>query len=482
MIEEMIYFNGIDGVSGKYLVPPMDFSIASLLIRGGQTDKQTESWLRRIARIIGEVHLGLPFDVSPEIVEQAGWAIVFHEKEDPAVKQALEKLVAHRRKQIRNDNIVKELEYRDGDERASWLARYGVGSGSIYPDKIPYYLLFVGSPKQIPFTFCHHLDVEYAVGRLHFDTPAEYQHYVDSVIAYETAEKVPNAKEAVFFASRHSFDQATQMSADLLMEPLVQGGSSPSYPQGVAHRWGFGSSKHLAGDAQKSALAEIFDPPANVQPPALLFTATHGMGWPKGHPDQLRAQGALLCQDWPGFGSISPSHYFAAGDLPDSARVHGLIAFFFACYGAGTPQYDRFIHTPGSPAPEIADEPFFASLPKKLMTRPNGGALACIGHVERAWGYSIVTPNAGAQLLPFENALGRIMVGQPVGHAMRDFNERYASLSTGLASMLEEAGYGRPVSSFELASAWIGRNDAEGYVVLGDPAIKLRVGDLSPRS
>src|SRR6266446_5540479 len=138
MIEEMIYFNGVDAVTGGYLVPPMDYSIASNLIRSAQTDKQTESWLRRIGRIISEVHLGLPFDINPEIVEQAGWAIVFHEKEGPAVKQAFEPLIAHRRKQIANGNIVKELEYREGEERASWLARHGVGSGSIYPDKIPY--------------------------------------------------------------------------------------------------------------------------------------------------------------------------------------------------------------------------------------------------------------------------------------------------------------------------------------------------------
>jgi hypothetical protein len=202
------------------------------------------------------------------------------------------------------------------------------------------------------------------------------------------------------------------------------------------------------------------------------------MGWPKGHQEQLSSQGALLCQDWPGFGQIAADHYFAAKDLSADARVHGLIAFLFACYGGGTPLADRFIHTPGSPPPEIADKPFVASLPKKLLTHPKGGALACIGHVERAWGYSIVTPGAGAQLLPFENTLGAIMIGWPVGHAMKDFNERYAALSTALASQLEQVGSGSAVSNYELASSWIGRNDAEGYIVIGDPAVRLRANDL----
>jgi hypothetical protein len=62
---------------------------------------------------------------------------------------------------------------------------------------------------------------------------------------------------------------------------------------------------------------------------------------------------------------------------------------------------------------------------------------------------------------------------------MKDFNERYAALTTSLSSMLEEVSFGSQVSNFELASAWIERNDAEGYIVVGDPAIRLRANNLS---
>jgi hypothetical protein len=198
------------------------------------------------------------------------------------------------------------------------------------------------------------------------------------------------------------------------------------------------------------------------------------MGFPAGHPEQTAAQGALLCQDWPGFGAVTPDHYFAARDLPSAARVHGMITFHFACYGMGTPSHDRFIHEPGSPPPEIAPKPFIAALPKTLLTHPNGGALASIGHVERAWGCSIVTPKAGSQLLPFENAIGHILKGEPVGLAMKTFFERYASLSVSLSSLLEDVGFGVAVPDDELTSAWISRNDAEGYLILGDPAVRLR--------
>jgi len=112
------------------------------------------------------------------------------------------------------------------------------------------------------------------------------------------------------------------------------------------------------------------------------------------------------------------------------------------------------------------------------LSYPGGGALACIGHVERAWGYSIRPGTEDEQIGPFQNALSRILHGQPVGHAMKDFDERYASLSAELNTKLEEIGFGGSFSDVSLASNWIERNDAEGYAVIGDPAVRLRVQDL----
>jgi hypothetical protein len=44
-----------------------------------------------------------------------------------------------------------------------------------------------------------------------------------------------------------------------------------------------------------------------------------------------------------------------------------------------------------------------------------------------------------------------------------------------LAGLLERARYDRGVRPGELANAWVQRNDAEGYLILGDPAARLRV-------
>lgn len=465
-LESSLVLNGIDGLSGQYLAGEMDFPTVAAFIHGGEPDRAVESWLRRIWRIQTQPHLGLPINVRPEIVGEAGWAVVFNRNEDPAVRSALEPLIEHRRRFIRDDEKVKVLEYVDGESRAQFLARYGVGAGSVLPTKVPYYLLLVGGPERIPFAVSQQLDVEYAVGCLQFDTPDEYRRYAESVIAYEAASAPPHGKRATFFATRHAMDGATRLSADYLVKPLVDS------------LGGVFATRSFWGDAAcKAALLESMR--GGGARPALLFTASHGVGWPSGHELQLPAQGALLCQDWPPFTPVQPEHYFAAADVPADADVHGLVAFFFACYGAGTPSHDQYAHRKGEPPAPIAPRPFVAAMPRALLAHPRGGALACIGHVERAWGYSFVTPNAGAQLLPFQNALLRIAGGEPVGHAMKDFNEKFAALSTSLSSMLEQASFGGYVSERELTAAWVERNDAGGYLVLGDPAVSLRVSEMN---
>jgi len=472
-MEEKLYVNGIDAVTGNYLVEPMGIADAARLVRGEKRDKTTTSWLKRAWQALSQPHLALPIDVDPANLQQAGWAIVFFKDEAAAVKDALAPLIEHRRAQVGNDAKLKVLEFRPGEKRETWLARYGIGIGSVRPEKVPYYLLLIGSPENIPFLFRHQLGVEYAVGSLHFETPEEYSRYVASVIAYETQSAVPTAKEALFFAVRHAFDPATQLSADRMVKPLTEP-SEEHDNKPLAEKYGFRTRKMFGAEATKSALAAALSPPPEEKAPSFLFTASHGMGFPLGHAEQRSGQGALLCQEWPGFGAVKPEHYFAAADIPATARLHGMISFHFACYGAGTPANDRFIHEPGQPPPPIAPQPFIAALPKALLAHPGGGALACIGHVERAWGYSIVTPKAGAQLLPFENSIGRILKGEPVGLAMKDFYERYASLSVSLSSMLEQISFGATVGDAELTSAWIARNDAEGYLILGDPAVRLK--------
>jgi hypothetical protein len=473
--DEKIYVNGINAETGEYMVSPMTFQQILPYITGKKEEKGVINWLKYIWSSFTSFGVGVEPDWTN--LAEAGWGLVFRQGESEAIKAALEPLYQHRRAQVGDDNLVKKMEYRPGETWEAFLGRYGAGTGSINPKDVPYYLLLVGSPEHISFSVGYLLDVKYAVGRLDFDSPAGYSTYVSSVIEYEKASTVPNAREAVFFGTRHQFDPPTNMSADRLVTPLADG--SPDGPA-VVQELGFHSKKLVEKAATRAALTQVFAPPAGVKPPAFLFTASHGMVWPLNKSTEQRAsQGALLCQDWPGFGKIAPNHYFAASDLPMQARLQGMITFHFACYSAGTPMEDRFLHKADVKPPQIAPLPFIASLPKTLLSHHAGGALAVIGHVERAWDTSITTLEAGTQIDPFRNAIAYILNGLPVGYAVKDLNMRFAEYSANLSELLQPDSQGKVAPEERLASAWIKRNDSEGYIVIGDPAVRLRINDMT---
>jgi hypothetical protein len=114
-----------------------------------------------------------------------------------------------------------------------------------------------------------------------------------------------------------------------------------------------------------------------------------------------------------------------------------------------------------------------------MLAHPNGGALAVVAHVERAWGYSFLWERQ-RQLKVFEDLFSYLMVdGQPIGAAIEWFNERYAEISSELSSQLEEMKFGLKVSDQEIARLWTTNNDARSYVILGDPAARLHVAEAS---
>jgi hypothetical protein len=335
---------------------------------------------------------------------------------------------------------------------------------------VPYYLVLVGSPagKQgMPFHFQYQLDVQYGVGRIDFGDDLEaYASYARSVVAAETGGTVP-APRAAFFGVNNPGDRSTELSARHLVQPLAERFQARA----------FGNPWQVETILKKEATkARILGLMKQEVPPAFLFAAGHGMEFNKGDAHQVARQGALLCQDWPGpgagHGAVSADSYLSGQDLTDDINLQGTIAFLFACYGAGTPLYDAFSRQAFQESREtIAEAAFVAALPQAMLNRPRGGALAVIGHIERTWAASFLGAGDSTQIAVFESAIERLLEGYPVGVAMEYFNGRYAALSTELTVALEE---GTP-DPYELARMWTENNDARGYVVIGDPAVRLPV-------
>lgn len=464
----MSQFNGISGVDGEYLLGEMTAEeIAGVALKEPIDEAHLKELIHR-HQSKDLVHLGVKEGIDPKEISETGWAIVFAFADQDKVdelKEALKPLLDLRKEQAGDfyQEFIGPKAYRPGESAREFLARHGASPAEPSDPKIvPYYLLIVASPKSLPYRVQYQLDVAYAVGRVHFDSLEEYANYAKSVAAAENGDS-QRSKSATFFGVRNVADRATQLSEKELVKPLAE------WAEEDQPDWTITSKTR--NDAKKADLASIFN---DDNGPALLFTASHGLGFPLDHPRQAAHQGALLCQDWPGPGNAPKAdHYFSGADLGDDARLAGLIAFHFACYGAGTPQHDDFARK-AKVKIEIATEPFVARLPQRLLGHPKGGALAAVGHVERAWGCSFLAPGAGTQIETFKSTLKRLMEGHPIGSAMEWFADRNAALATELRSATEEADFGNRDDNL-LSFLWTANNDARSYVIVGDPAVKLAI-------
>ena len=447
---QCLYANGLDATTGGYLSPPMTAT----------------EWLQLTSPEAPVVARAPLPDIDADDLAQAGWGWIA----PPGglgkdLRGALAPLLERRRAQA--GERFRELEYRPGDSWLRFLGRQGAGPGQVNPGRLPYYLLIVASPQQIPFELQYQLDVQYAVGRLWFDSAATADPaaacaaYVRGLLDCEDG-AVRRPRNADAFVVRNWDDPATAISLRHLGRPVAR--ALQQRPEGWRLRtWS-------REETTKARLVEL------LADSSLLFTAGHAVRFRP--QDELHAsdQGALLCYDWPGPEDwqrrIPPDWYFAARDVPDSADLRGLITLHFACYSAGSPRWDAFHHLEPREPLRIAAEPFVAALPQRLLGHPNGGALGVIGHVDRAWEHGFQWQGA-PQAETFETALRELMKGRRLGHALESFGQRYADLARATAAPeTPEGELGEP-SPEEQAYLAMARNDARSYVLLGDPAARL---------
>lgn len=471
-----LIFNGIDETTSEYDLPPLTVTQLAAHLRARFNARSFRRLKLEARRQPAEIlsSKGEPASwVDPMDLASAGWSVLFAPGCEKVAQEALRPLLKLRQEQAMNFYRQYEAEqsYQAGDSKRTWLRRQKVGPGPADPAKnrVPYYILIVGDPEAIPFDFQFDLATQYAVGRLHFESLAEYANYARTVVEAESR-SARLARKLAVFGVENADDPATRYSMRYLVRPLVR--------NLVANPSGWSIDPFLRANATKSRLAQLF----GQARPALLFAACHGLGPSKVTPDRL---GALLCQDWPGPGANKRStargqktlhkrYYFAAEDLSLDTDLRGMVAFLFACFSAGAPKEDSFAHEkPGEPR-QLGASARLAPLACRLLGK-RCGAAAAIGHVDRARGFSFVWPGAGSQPQTIESVVRELMAGARVGHSARFLANRSAEIHVDLNSLLLKMLQGERVEDQELVDLWTANVDARSYLVLGDPAARLQV-------
>lgn len=424
--------------------------------------------------------LGLAGSVDDAMdLTETGWGVIFASDADPRIKEQLQSLLALRQKQVQDSKLFHIFEGEagvlPGETAASWATRHGVGLiAPVDPGKgVPYYLLIVGSPARIPFEFQALLDLQWAVGRLHFDEIEDYGRYAQKVVEYEDESfRPPQQKNAAAWLTRNPLDIATAMLSGAITGDFLD----PDAKFGKRQQFGFAAFS--AEQATKRQLEEILRGNISGGPPAIVFTGSHGAEWPMTDPvKQRRLQGALVTQEWSKGMPLDDSNQFSADDIPADAKLQGMIAFLFACYGGGCPAQDNYFFNKDGLQIPVAPEPLIARLPQALLSR---GTLAVIAHIDRAFTYTFEDIAGTSQVQVLRTPLELLMKGKRVGFAADTLNLQWSTLAAQLGVALGGNAPNSPSPrSPVIANLFIARDDARNYVVLGDPAVRLRTGSLS---
>jgi hypothetical protein len=466
-LDAHLVLNGIDVETGDYLTPELALADVAGALRGDPAPPPGVRELQR-RRQADEDHLGVVHGRDPQDLASVGWAVVVPPDLDPTVLEALDPLLRLREEQA--GDLFRRLELRAGEDKDDFLAHHGKGPGVVDPRKVPYYLLLVGSPDEVPFDVQYQLGVSYAVGRVDLEDPDACAAYAATVVAAERSPvTTSSARRLHLFATRHPGDTPTALSASRLVEPLH------GELREAARTWQIDTD--IGVGATRTRLEDLLTGP---QAPDLLFTAGHGVGGTAAHRDLA---GALLCQDWPGplaaRGPVDEGQYLAAHHLPADTPVGPRVVFSFACFGAGTPHVSDY---PGGPdgSSELSATGFTARLPQRLLGAPAGGALAFVGHVDRAWSCSFLWKGLTAQVTPFQSTLLALMDGVRLGSAMESLTSRYAEIATELTLRMDRLRrYGKRIDDADLVGLWTATHDARTYVVLGDPAVRVAPGPVT---
>jgi len=218
----------------------------------------------------------------------------------------------------------------NSEEVTAWWSEV-YGDEHIDEHDRPRYLLMLGDADLLSWELQQRLASDTFIGRICFPTESGYEAYTQKLLASER-EKPSAGSRALFYTVRDG-TAATNIGHAGLMTPTIEQ-SRIGKEKGA-----FNARDIIAiGDGENVSADEFFAA-ASGREPSMLFSMSHGCGAPRNgwaNPEEQRLlQGAM---------SFGGGVRITAEDITNRPFLPGGLWFFFACFGAGTPNDSAYHH------------------------------------------------------------------------------------------------------------------------------------------
>jgi hypothetical protein len=352
----------------------------------------------------------------------------------------------------------------------------------------PAYLLFLGDLDHVSIQLQQVMASDTFVGRLAFPKDEGFEAYAAKVLQWERGPAREAVARTLFYAAQDG-SAATTHGYLRLIKPSVtlcrQSQATGSFPAREIADVAESMDGSIGSLVERAAAAEG----------SLLFTLSHGLGppragWASAHEQRL-LQGALCG---------GPGEQLVAQDVAERSFLPGGMWLYYACFSAGTPSRSAYHHWlyrlkkvgehGDALAPVLAGlskQPFVAALPQAALANPRG-PLAVIGHIDLAWTSSYQDRDGRSRPSRFTGLLRGLANGCRAGLGLYALTRFAAELDVSLAHLLdleEEARVARqvgPLDPMEQAHLWMVRQDLSGFVLLGDPAVRLPLSPMKGKA
>ena len=459
-----------------------------LLVRHGERHPVLEQSLPSLAGADGFIERQIVEDgimrndmADPQSLEKQGWGIVVtDDKNGDELLGAIADLRAVRTAQQGRDAKVYRVAAGMNAESAARWKRDVYWDSNVSREERPKYLLILGDLDGVSLEFQQMIAADTYTGRLAFNNLQGYTDYVKKVLQWEKEPSAQASSRAMFYTVRDG-TPATATGARKLVSPLVDS-CARIQKDATSHISDIVEIPHEYGspDPIAAMLQRVSDPR-----PGLFFSVSHGLGPPRGgfdSSDERRALQGAMCFD--------NGKVLTGADLEGQPFLPGGVWFMLSCYGGATPAasaYQRWLkvlrqnnaYRDSADAvleglPRSGERPFVAAIPRAVLANPQG-PLAVIAHADLAWSCAFDEMSSSQNHAErFEGLVAGTLQANRIGTAFHDlyrfFTEMNNELSTRYDSDTESKERDWIV---ERSRLWMVRNDLAGYMLLGDPAVRL---------